>query len=637
MKKILFIFVLSLYSIQGFTSSCPDGIEPVKSVSDDGTFFKYKCSNKKASEFQENSGILLADEALEMFDDHVKKSALLKVQLPTINRVIKDYQRYENYRKNILARNYHSTEYIWNEKVNGEVLTKEVCMKILTQFKVPTTPTIEEQKFKRCDSAFEDYAVINFDDGIRLYEELILAIASAKPDNWIYKNSGKKDFNPRDYNVWGVLSTYLMFYAVNYDQFDYSDEERQLVNNYFKNKALIERLDRDGNGRPLLCPINNPMQLSKDNHRVNNCGSVRLRFAPAELALAIVMQDEELWAKGLWDLDYTLSMIEDKGFFVPLSAKGCKALGYTWSASQLFSINVEILKLADFDLLDYKTRHGKTVTEAYEMLFKQYEDITISNHIAQKAVGAWSCGEKPYKTHEEYLILQFDPISNPSQTPDPAKLAKAFEYGQVPIYEDFLNWSIRFVSEKHPEWLSHIPSLDKVQVHEWLGAYFKVQAFEIFNANIFTEKNSIWQQKRKQIELEAKQETIDCKVSDLSGEYIISWYVAIPENNWESEYKGKDRLTLDNCKGEIISSEQFWPTSSDGEILKKSSGREKLKVVWKTNGQINISGVLVYWPSGESSYTLLEGSLNNGKISGKNTFHDKINIEITEQVSTATN
>ena len=55
------------------------------------------------------------------------------------------------------------------------------------------------------------------------------------------------------------------------------------------------------------------------------------------------MQDEELWAKGLWDLDYTLSMTEEEGFFVPLSAKGCKALGYTWDTSKLFSLNVDCL------------------------------------------------------------------------------------------------------------------------------------------------------------------------------------------------------------------------------------------------------------------------------------------------------
>ena len=44
MKKILFIFVLSLYSIQGYASSCPDGSEPVKSISVDGTYFIFSCN-----------------------------------------------------------------------------------------------------------------------------------------------------------------------------------------------------------------------------------------------------------------------------------------------------------------------------------------------------------------------------------------------------------------------------------------------------------------------------------------------------------------------------------------------------------------------------------------------------------------
>ena len=43
MKNILFIFVLSLYSIQGYASSCPDGSEPVRSISADGTYFVFNC------------------------------------------------------------------------------------------------------------------------------------------------------------------------------------------------------------------------------------------------------------------------------------------------------------------------------------------------------------------------------------------------------------------------------------------------------------------------------------------------------------------------------------------------------------------------------------------------------------------
>jgi hypothetical protein len=56
MKKILFIFVLSLYSIQGFASSCPDGSEPVRSISADGTYFVYNCGgNEQSSSSTDNS------------------------------------------------------------------------------------------------------------------------------------------------------------------------------------------------------------------------------------------------------------------------------------------------------------------------------------------------------------------------------------------------------------------------------------------------------------------------------------------------------------------------------------------------------------------------------------------------------
>ena len=43
MKKLFLLLILSLFSIQGYAGSCPDGSDPVKSISDDGTYFVYKC------------------------------------------------------------------------------------------------------------------------------------------------------------------------------------------------------------------------------------------------------------------------------------------------------------------------------------------------------------------------------------------------------------------------------------------------------------------------------------------------------------------------------------------------------------------------------------------------------------------
>ena len=55
MKKLLLLLILSFFSTQGFAGSCPDGSEPVKSISADGTYFVYKCNadSNKTNEIKE--------------------------------------------------------------------------------------------------------------------------------------------------------------------------------------------------------------------------------------------------------------------------------------------------------------------------------------------------------------------------------------------------------------------------------------------------------------------------------------------------------------------------------------------------------------------------------------------------------
>ena len=49
MKKLLLLLILSFFSIQGFAGSCPDGSDPVRSISADGTYFVYKCGGSASS------------------------------------------------------------------------------------------------------------------------------------------------------------------------------------------------------------------------------------------------------------------------------------------------------------------------------------------------------------------------------------------------------------------------------------------------------------------------------------------------------------------------------------------------------------------------------------------------------------
>ena len=43
MKKLLILLIFSFFSLQSYAGSCPDGSDPVKSISADGTYFVYKC------------------------------------------------------------------------------------------------------------------------------------------------------------------------------------------------------------------------------------------------------------------------------------------------------------------------------------------------------------------------------------------------------------------------------------------------------------------------------------------------------------------------------------------------------------------------------------------------------------------
>ena len=70
MKNLLLILALSLFSIQSFAESCPDGSDPVRSISADGTYFVFSCEggNKKAS--SSNTNINVGPVSINIHDEY---------------------------------------------------------------------------------------------------------------------------------------------------------------------------------------------------------------------------------------------------------------------------------------------------------------------------------------------------------------------------------------------------------------------------------------------------------------------------------------------------------------------------------------------------------------------------------------
>ena len=65
MKKLILLLILSFFSVQSFAGSCPDGSEPVRSISADGTYFVFECNNntQNSSSANQNYDITIVNKS----------------------------------------------------------------------------------------------------------------------------------------------------------------------------------------------------------------------------------------------------------------------------------------------------------------------------------------------------------------------------------------------------------------------------------------------------------------------------------------------------------------------------------------------------------------------------------------------
>ena len=74
MKKLLLILILSFFSAQGFAAGCPDGSEPIKSISEDGTYFVFSCGGQASSSGANSSSSIKAVKYESFVDSETSSS-----------------------------------------------------------------------------------------------------------------------------------------------------------------------------------------------------------------------------------------------------------------------------------------------------------------------------------------------------------------------------------------------------------------------------------------------------------------------------------------------------------------------------------------------------------------------------------
>jgi len=595
MKNLLLIFVLLLFSIQSFAGSCPDGSDPVKSISDDGTYFVYNCGGSAESSNETSS-----TKPNGLLPDALKQIKVVKDWEP-----IADWESVKEYVKLVPISEWKNKE--WN------------CVDRIKNVNPYPAPDTHRAWFS-CQS----YVHAVSSNNPQILGDILLSWASASKDPMTVVPFADPRHTSAGYDLPSTIGTFAQFYAFWYDEIAFTPDERQRVDAYMTRKLLEEKflpISRDHNGPRIKCDINDLSSIYSERTGTNNCGNVRMKVAVGEIMLGFRLENQTLLDKGHDDMYVVHAFINEDGININHASRGGNTVNYSWEYTYYSSLLAEIYDSVGYDYFEHTLPRGAKVHEHLSFNYRLLKDFKLTAQWAKYDVGS--------------LWLPYSQIKNLSQE----EYQKTDNGTNVYRWEDgdkeFVKAHTKFVKR-------YMPELYTFDVKNYMGSKFNdspnfgVHPYMLHLGNNLIEENNNIERLQKQAELEDEKDDVSCKVSSLrGGEYIARWYVAIPEENWEPKYKGTDRLTLakDNCNGKIHSNERFWPSSSDGDKLKNSSIRDKLKIRWLPNGHITISGDLVYWPLGRNLYTFLEGNLNSGKISGEHEEGDKITIEIISNSS----
>ena len=91
MNKIYLLLFLTLFSVKSYAGDCPDGSDPIKSISDDGTYFVYKCggssNNNSAADTSSNNTSSVKASEIEIYDVAFSSDVLEDL----LNRIVSNW------------------------------------------------------------------------------------------------------------------------------------------------------------------------------------------------------------------------------------------------------------------------------------------------------------------------------------------------------------------------------------------------------------------------------------------------------------------------------------------------------------------------------------------------------------------
>jgi len=455
---------------------------------------------------------------------------------------------------------------------------KNKCVELFTNWKKNNSSHRENRG--SCDQKLAWWYYNSGD--INPIKEVIYSWATkGKPEFDIYQD----DFNPDHYDAIALLTIYSSFYAVKYDEFEFNEEERNLVDSFILNEMLTIPINTVGDPKnQFFCdPYKHDLIGRKNSPRpdINTCGSNRWKTTIAQLLVALRLGDQNLFNEGVYNTRFKLALFDDEGIYVTWATRGALAWDYSHDVTTMLSLLTEIYKSIGYDFLEYQLENGLYVKDLFSKQFEIVDDVSILEKYAKRQYAVKGTNYNKWKKLSNTEKLDIWPKTSVVYS------AKSY----IQKYDKNLQKLIDCNTSLFSPSTNAITSFNLIDIWE-LHYLNNPEGFCSSNKDL---KNN----------LDAKK-MIDNKIT-------ISWFTALKFDNYKKLLEAKDIITYKpNGSSDLIEINSNQIERDNLSLDSKNQGRENLKI-YLSKERIKIVGKIQVF---ENEYIDidLEEDLSEGEV-----------------------
>ncbi|MAC60693.1 MAG: hypothetical protein CMN37_02215, partial [SAR116 cluster bacterium] len=307
----------------------------------------------------------LSKENYEDFPVHeFAKSPLRDLKVPDNWRLFKDpfelsrfHDRFKSpVNEKLLINTWKMEEYV------------EDCVRALSEFDLKWHKFGLAERFIHCKTVMTQFHFRDRDAGIEGFEQILLSWAMNKPV--LYKTVSKNEADDQAYASSMMVGDLSSFYAVYYKDFNFSKEQRKIVDEYLSDWLI----NHDLNPEPgkVRCNLEKPEifeKLKDFPFDADYCGSNRWRVGLGAVYLGLRTGNQKLFTAGNRHIEINLASIDKDGIFPAWARKGALALSYQRQLPEVLTLLAVAYETIGYDFYEHQLPHGKKVHEVYEALF----------------------------------------------------------------------------------------------------------------------------------------------------------------------------------------------------------------------------------------------------------------------------